>query len=302
MDILLDTRGRQRIVLLLYLYVVGTIGYCSVPVLVENIVLSDAALLLNKFPNNTVIPLECANGYVKDKGPGTMKCMDETWSEPALTCKKKDCGPPKLKAHMLFNTSQSTLFGAVVTVNCDKGYRIKGSRFKQCYNAGWTGKASCESVKCDKPVKITNGKSSWDSADYPSYGEYVQYFCDEGYTLVGNSLLRCTEHGVFDSKLPQCQAVIKEDVFITTPEPPTSTPPAQGGGDILSTEAHTTSTITSTMTSLLQGYMPVIISVVCVLLVVCIAVLFIHKLLLKRKGSYDTREDLKPELLQFQNL
>lgn len=121
------------------------------PVLVENIVLSDAALLLNKFPNNTVIPLECANGYVKDKGPGTMKCMDETWSEPALTCKsdcfpkkflhaidrsftihklkhvfwshlaEKDCGPPKLKAHMLFNTSQSTLFGAVVTVNCDKG-------------------------------------------------------------------------------------------------------------------------------------------------------------------------------------
>lgn len=27
----------------------------------------------------------------------------------------------------------------------------------------------------------------------------------------------------------------------------------EGGGDILSTEAHTTSTITSTMTSLLQG-------------------------------------------------
>lgn len=69
-------------------------GYCSVPVLVENIVLSDAALLLNKFPNNTVIPLECANGYVKDKGPGTMKCMDETWSEPALTC-KSDCFPKK---------------------------------------------------------------------------------------------------------------------------------------------------------------------------------------------------------------
>ncbi|KAL3043400.1 hypothetical protein OYC64_003296 [Pagothenia borchgrevinki] len=50
------------------------------------------------------------------------------------------------------------------------------------------------------------------------------------------------------------------------------------------------------------GHMPVIISVICVSLAVCIMALFLHKFLLKRKGSYDTREDLKPELLQFQNL
>ncbi|TNN35908.1 hypothetical protein EYF80_053928 [Liparis tanakae] len=49
------------------------------------------------------------------------------------------------------------------------------------------------------------------------------------------------------------------------------------------------------------GYTPVIVSVICVTLVVCIVALFIHKFLQKRKGSYDTREDLKPELLQFQN-
>ncbi|XP_020774281.2 location of vulva defective 1-like isoform X2 [Boleophthalmus pectinirostris] len=71
------------------------------------------------------------------------------------------------------------------------------------------------------------------------------------------------------------------------------------GEDILRDADNTPTTIKSTMSNYSQGdqnddivdtkkdvgYTPVIISVVCVSLAACIAILFIHKLLNKRKGS-----------------
>ncbi|XP_008277618.1 complement decay-accelerating factor isoform X5 [Stegastes partitus] len=292
MEALLDTCGRRGVkpLLLLYLLVVQAAADCPKPQGRENIVLTNEALLMNDFPESSEATLECANGYVRESGSGIITCIDKKWTEPDLTCKKKDCGPPKPQENMSFNTSAGTLFGAVIRVICDKGYRISGSSYKQCFAAGWSGRAKCNIVTCATPPEVTNGKSSWDTQDHPKYGEIVQYTCDEGYTLTGNDSIVCRETGKYDSQPPECN----------------------GARDILAA-GDTTTSVTSNTSSSLQGkhdepeesgvgYKPVIISVIVVLLVVCIVVFFIHKFLLRRKGSYDTREDLKPELLQFQNL
>ncbi|XP_008277610.1 complement decay-accelerating factor transmembrane isoform isoform X4 [Stegastes partitus] len=293
MEALLDTCGRRGVkpLLLLYLLVVQAAADCPKPQGRENIVLTNEALLMNDFPESSEATLECANGYVRESGSGIITCIDKKWTEPDLTCKKKDCGPPKPQENMSFNTSAGTLFGAVIRVICDKGYRISGSSYKQCFAAGWSGRAKCNIVTCATPPEVTNGKSSWDTQDHPKYGEIVQYTCDEGYTLTGNDSIVCRETGKYDSQPPECN---------------------EGARDILAA-GDTTTSVTSNTSSSLQGkhdepeesgvgYKPVIISVIVVLLVVCIVVFFIHKFLLRRKGSYDTREDLKPELLQFQNL
>ncbi|XP_034388974.1 complement decay-accelerating factor, GPI-anchored isoform X7 [Cyclopterus lumpus] len=267
-----DTCGRRRVALLLFLHLLvpKAAADCPKPQGRVNIVLTNEALLMNDFPEGVDVTLECANGYVIESGSGSMTCVDEKWTEPDLTCKKKDCGTPKPQPNMSFNISAGTLFGAVMKVVCDKGFQVDGSSYKQCYASGWSGRAKCGIVTCDEPGEVTNGRSSWESQDKPKYGEIIQYVCNEGYALVGGNSAVCSETGEYDSLPPACEEEGEHFGAVDTNK------------DI--------------------GYMPVIVSVICVTLVVCIVALFLHKFLLKRKGSYDTREDLKPELLQFQNL
>ncbi|XP_044072997.1 complement decay-accelerating factor isoform X6 [Siniperca chuatsi] len=335
MEVLLDTRGERRVkcLLLLYLLVMKAAANCPTPQGRPNIVLTDASLLKNDFPEGSEVTLECAKGYVTESGSDIIKCIDGNWTESDLTCKRKDCGPPTPQPNMSFNTSAGTLFGAVIRVVCDKGYQIRGSSFKQCYAAGWSRRAAkCEIVTCDKPSDVTNGRNSWDSHNFPKYGDIVQYICNEGHTLIGKDSIMCRETGKYDSQPPECQGVTTEGRITTKMATPTSTPPAQeaststdssatptahrdktittttaptvlpsvqGGRDILSAKDNATTTSVTSSSS--QGYTPAIISLIVILLGVSI-VFGLYKLLLKKKGSYDTGEDLKPELLQFQNL
>ncbi|XP_033483710.1 complement decay-accelerating factor, GPI-anchored isoform X1 [Epinephelus lanceolatus] len=355
MEVFLDTCGRRRVkfLLLLYLFVVKAAAACSKPKGMENTVLTDKSLLMNEFPEGSEVHWECAHGYVRDGGSGSMTCVDDNWTEPDLICKKNDCGPPKPQPNMNFNMSAGTLFGASIKVTCDKGFRVVGSSYKQCYATGWSGRAKCEIVTCGKPFEVTNGRHSWDSQDAPKYGETISYICNEGYTLIGKESIMCSETGQYDSWAPVCgggTTEVRVTTKMATPTPtPTPTPPGQevststdssatltahraktvtasatptvspslqGGRGILTAEGKaSTASVASMTSSPFQdkhdgaidtsedvGNVPVIVSVISVVLVVGILVLFLHKFLLKRKGSYDTREDLKPELLQFQNL
>ncbi|XP_030277133.1 complement decay-accelerating factor isoform X2 [Sparus aurata] len=338
MEVLLDTCGRLRVrpLLLMYLFVLKAAADCPKPHGGENIVLSNAALLMNQFPEGLDVTLECANGYVKESGSGVTTCADTKWTEPDLVCKKKDCGTPKLLPHMIFDSSQGTLFGATIRITCETGYQVTGNSYKQCFATGWTGRAKCELVTCDIPAEVANGKRLWESADYPSYGQVIQYTCDDGYTLFGNDTLVCNDIGEYDSEPPECKKKITTTVVTSTPTPPAQDSPATTTAhrvkantasassavspslpgvrhslpaeDKATTASETSTTSFQDMrddavdTSRDIGYIPVIVSVVCVLVVACIVVVFIHKFLLRRKGSYDTGEDLKPELLQFQNL
>ncbi|XP_056256176.1 complement decay-accelerating factor isoform X5 [Seriola aureovittata] len=321
MDFSLDTCGRRRCLLLLYLFVLEAAANCPNPEGRENIVLTTEALLLNTFPEGIGVTLECANGYVKESGSEVISCTDGKWTEPDLICKKKDCGLPQPQPHMHFDTSGGTLFGAVIKVTCDKGYDISGLSHKHCLSKGWNGKSTCEIVTCEEPAEVTNGRSHWDGQGEPEYGQVINFVCDEGYILVGPTSIMCTETGEYNSEPPKCQGVTTEDrittTIATTPAPSTqaSTSTASSATSTAHQEKHVTTSATPTVspsardkhdgtviTNSDTGYMNVIASVIGISLVTCIVVYFLHKFLLRKKGSYDTREDLKPELLQFQNL
>ncbi|XP_073325355.1 complement decay-accelerating factor, GPI-anchored isoform X2 [Pagrus major] len=332
MEVLLDTCGRLRVrpLLLMYLFVLKAAADCPRPQEEENTVLSNEALLMNDFPEGSDVTFECANGYVIESGSGVTTCIDGKWTEPDLICTKKDCGPPKMLPNMAFDTSQSTLFGSTIKITCDRGYQVNGNSYKTCLATGWTGRGKCELVTCDIPGEVTNGKSSWVSDDYPTYGTIIQYTCGEGYTPVGNDTIVCSESGEYDSEPPQCKSVTTEYKITTemvttaTPAPPaqeaststespaTSTahrvkaittsatsavPPSLRGGrqNLPAEDKATTASDTSTTsfqgkrdeavdTSRDSGYIPVIVSVVCVFVVACILILCIHKFLLRRKG------------------
>ncbi|XP_041811843.1 complement decay-accelerating factor isoform X2 [Chelmon rostratus] len=320
MEVLLDTCGRRgvRPLLLLCLFVVKATADCPKPQGRGNIVLTNEALLMNDFPEGVVVTLECANGYYKESGSGITTCIDGNWNEPDLICQKRDCGLPKSQPNMSFNTSAGTLFGAVIRVVCDKGYQLSGSSYKQCYTAGWSGRAKCQIVTCDTPAEVANGRSSWDSEDVPAYGEIINYTCDEGYTLVGKDSIVCSETGEYDSQPPECKEMLTATPTppaqeaststdssatptahapFTTTATPAASPSAPGSRGILTAEEEAATTSVTSTTSFQDrhneavdankdnGYIPVIVSVICVSLVVCIVILFLHKFLLKRKGS-----------------
>ncbi|XP_022617129.1 complement decay-accelerating factor isoform X5 [Seriola dumerili] len=292
MDFSLDTCGRRRCLLLLYLFVLEAAANCPNPEGRENIVLTTEALLVNTFPEGIGVTLECANGYVIESGSGVISCTDGKWTEPDLICKKKDCGPPQPQPHMSFDTSDGTLFGAVIKVICDKGYEISGLSHKHCFSKGWNGKSTCEIVTCEEPAEVTNGRSLWDGQGEPEYGQVITFVCDEGYNLVGHDSIMCNENGEYNFEPPKCQG--GRDIFTAEDKATTANvTPTTSFQD-----KHDGTVITNSDT----GYVNVIASVIGISLVSCIVVYFLHKFLLRKKGSYDTREDLKPELLQFQNL
>ncbi|KAK2915381.1 hypothetical protein Q8A73_005975 [Channa argus] len=181
---------------------------CPKPVGSNNTVLTNEALLLNDYPDRINVTFECVNGYVKEKGSEFITCIDGKWSEPDLTCKRKDCGQPEPQPNMRFDISAGTLFGDVIEAICDKGYEIRGPSYMTCYDSGWSRKPRCEMVTCEKPTEVINGRSSWNSEDDPKYGEIINFSCNEGYTLVGKATIVCSKTGEYDSPPPKCEAVV----------------------------------------------------------------------------------------------
>ncbi|XP_071350846.1 complement decay-accelerating factor isoform X7 [Trachinotus anak] len=308
MDFLLDTCGRRRCLLFIYLFVLEAAADCPKPEGGENIVLSTAALLLNEFPEGTDVILECANGYEKESGSVVTSCTNGKWTEPDLICKKKDCGQPRPQPNMSFNTSAGTLFGAVIRVICDKGYQISGSSYRQCYSTGWSGRSKCKIITCEKPAKVVNGRSLWDSQDDPRYGEVIQFVCNEGYNLVGQDSIMCGETGEFNSQPPECEGVATEDRMTTKIITPTPAPLTQALSTAVFTTAssatataHQDKTVTTVApsaqdkhdeavnTNTNTGYTYAVVGVcLCFLLVVCTVAVFLCKIFLRRKGSNQT--------------
>ncbi|XP_061544982.1 sushi, von Willebrand factor type A, EGF and pentraxin domain-containing protein 1 isoform X2 [Phycodurus eques] len=299
---------------------------CPMPQRGENTVLSDQALLMNTFPEGSNVTLVCSNGFEKESGSDGISCQAGNWTRIELLCKKINCGVPKSQLNMKFNTSAGTLFGDVVKVTCDKGYQISGSSYKQCYSWGWMGKAKCHIKTCKKPAEVTNGKNSWDSKVLPTYGQVILYNCDEGYTLTGNDTIQCSETGEYDSLPPECKggfprfADVSPSTSQSTTSQSTTAAAAQrdkiitggaevttrrDGGHALTTE-EAVGTAASNVTPWPTSFFPETYDAATDAkkkdIVVCTGALCLHLCLLRRKGSYDTREDVKPEFLLFQNV
>ncbi|XP_056129305.1 sushi, von Willebrand factor type A, EGF and pentraxin domain-containing protein 1 isoform X2 [Lampris incognitus] len=265
MELLLDTRGRRTVqyLLLLLLLCVSTVraaASCPRPEQKQNAVLTDETLLKNDFPEGIDITFECAHGFTREDGSGSVTCTGGQWTELTLACKKIDCGPPQQQPHTSYGISENgTVFTASVKVLCDRGYQLSGASYKQCFARGWIGKSRCKPITCSKPAEVNNGRNTWDNQSTTvAYDEIIEYFCNEGYTLTGNNSIKCSENGRYDSLPPEC----KGDEDITklgfAPSTEVSTPAGTSATlashtAIISTTGITSAASTSTSPSLGGG-------------------------------------------------
>uniref|UniRef100_A0A8C2K8F5 Sushi domain-containing protein n=1 Tax=Cyprinus carpio TaxID=7962 RepID=A0A8C2K8F5_CYPCA len=297
----------------------------------KNVVLSSESILKNSFPDNSEAFVECAKGYVREDGSTSITCLNGNWSPVNLICKKMDCGQPKPSPHMRYIISEGTLFGAYIKNECEMGYDLEGSSFRQCLVSGWSGKAKCILTTCDLPDPVEHGKMV-PPRNIPEFNDVITFSCDDNYILVGNASITCGEYGEYSSPPPKC-------IVITTPTKGSTTTNKATTTDMTtaSTRSHviTTPTKASTTTNkatttdmttastrshggLKEGHttdsksalsIPFLIKaappiIVALLIITGLFVVFIVYRQLKHKGSYNTGEELrtKEELLLNQSV
>ncbi|XP_068601887.1 seizure protein 6 homolog [Brachionichthys hirsutus] len=100
--------------------------------------------------------------------------------------------------------------GTVVTYQCYPGYQVVGAELLMCqWDLTWSGDLpSCERVvSCADPGKVEHSRRVL-SGPHFTVGSTIQYVCNKGFTLSGNSLLTCFSRGPpgprWSQKLPRC--------------------------------------------------------------------------------------------------
>ncbi|NWJ00361.1 CR2 protein, partial [Crypturellus undulatus] len=100
--------------------------------------------------------------------------------------------------------------GSVVTYTCNSGYARVGESSIYCVTkdgrtGAWSGPPPQCEVKCLQAPNIANGQHSAQASDTFPRGTMVTYHCTDGYTMVGNSSINCTDAGRWSRPLPRCE-------------------------------------------------------------------------------------------------
>uniref|UniRef100_A0A8C3A849 Seizure related 6 homolog n=1 Tax=Cyclopterus lumpus TaxID=8103 RepID=A0A8C3A849_CYCLU len=100
--------------------------------------------------------------------------------------------------------------GTVVTYQCYPSYQVVGAELLMCqWDLTWSGDLpSCERVlSCADPGKVEHSRRVL-SGPHFTVASTIQYICNKGFTLSGNSLLTCFNRGSmgpkWNQKLPGC--------------------------------------------------------------------------------------------------
>ncbi len=153
----------------------------------------------------STVTYECDYGYVLI-GSNILSCgLGGEWTGKPPVCRYVDCGTPARPDrgnYILVN--QSTTVGAIVKYYCDEDYWLDGNGELTCMKDGkWSGNTpSCELITCEAP-HVPPG-SYVVGYDYNVHST-IEYHCDPGHILRGESLLKCMDNGEWSGEAPFCQ-------------------------------------------------------------------------------------------------
>uniref|UniRef100_UPI00398ECC84 sushi, von Willebrand factor type A, EGF and pentraxin domain-containing protein 1-like n=1 Tax=Pristiophorus japonicus TaxID=55135 RepID=UPI00398ECC84 len=146
----------------------------------------------------------CEKGY-QIVGRDFQLCTADGWDGQVPTCESVNCGNPREIPNGYYETSGTTV-GSKTIFYCDKGYQIVGRDFQLCTADGWDGQVpTCEFVGCHHPELPANSRIVAGFGPTYKHREMITYSCNEGYEMVGNSVIECTENNTFVPSPPICK-------------------------------------------------------------------------------------------------
>lgn len=145
---------------------------------------------------------ECAPGY-KMVGESVRLCeLSGKWSGDEPHCISRECKTP-LPPENGWVEAENLIVGSTATYHCNNGYELEGSMTRSCLiNETWSLEIPfCQIVSCMPPPEIDHGRVEGKNF---TFGSSIQYFCDFGYQLEGQSTLMCLAEKMWSGPVPQC--------------------------------------------------------------------------------------------------
>ncbi|PIK35612.1 putative sushi, von Willebrand factor [Apostichopus japonicus] len=191
-------------------------NYCDVTlVLVDNTVVTlDPATLVF----GTVATISCSSGNIPIDGTREIQrsCLGNgDWSDGSLTCIPSDAcrNPPEIE-----NASRDVKLyyanGERLLYSCNPGYTSGSNSYLRCVDGNWSeANIRCIAVQCPALNAPIDGGISYYGTDY---NDRVEFSCDQGFSLHGESVLTCQGDGTWSSDVPECTGYCqkpREDVM-----------------------------------------------------------------------------------------
>ncbi|UYV80321.1 hig [Cordylochernes scorpioides] len=175
----------------------------------------------------------CMEGYVL-VGPEVITCTASgVWSDDPPHCQTGikmvraviECPTITPEDGHLRLSWYSKTYGSSVYFSCPTGYRLLGAPSATCLkNQSWTNPPpTCQAIQCSPPLPPTNGRAL-DNGRY-LVGDYVQYTCNAGFVIVGDSIGICKDDGEWTQGPPICK-------------PACEFPGEPGNGHVIPTKFH----------------------------------------------------------------
>uniref|UniRef100_A0A8C6APG7 p-selectin n=1 Tax=Monodon monoceros TaxID=40151 RepID=A0A8C6APG7_MONMO len=148
------------------------------------------------------------------RGCDTLCCTGPGWgTAPLPTFKAIACEPLESPVHGSMDCSLSSRafqYNSNCSFHCAKGFTLRGADTVRCADLGqWTAPAPvCQALQCQ--YLPASNKAQVDCS-HPfgafRYQSTCSFTCDEGFLLVGASVLQCLDTGNWNAPFPECQAV-----------------------------------------------------------------------------------------------
>lgn len=94
-------------------------------------------------------------------------------------------------------------------IKCSEGFKIEGNPFLFCLRTSkWdlSRLPSCKIVKCDALKTPSNSRMQLTKLSYKGTAKFT---CEQGFLLVGNDSLTCTDQGKWSAETPFCKSIFE---------------------------------------------------------------------------------------------
>ncbi|XP_046996037.1 sushi, von Willebrand factor type A, EGF and pentraxin domain-containing protein 1 [Schistocerca americana] len=149
----------------------------------------------------------CQPGFILFGQPVLSCSLGGEWSGKAPTCKFVDCGaPPNIDNGRYNLVNKTTTHGSIVEYTCDEDYWMDGTERQTCTREGkWSADApACVLITCEEP-EVPSG-SYVVGYDFNVHST-IEYHCEVGHILRGQSIHECTLNGEWSGEPPTCEYI-----------------------------------------------------------------------------------------------